>query len=441
VIFAIILFSAFAPNVSFAVQSCECFCGKDTEGAVDKGAMTQDKCQSACSKDLKRYIGCFIDSAQYPSQSDRCWTKAECAAWSDEINGEKVTADWGDVFPADCAKTKTTQQEMHYCYANDVPYDLNISIGSVTKVQNFPEYINAVYTWLLPAAALIAVVMMMIGGLQYVLARGKSKYVDAAKTRITNAITGMVILLSIFVILNLIDSQLTVFESLKTPLIKEVVVLDSTSSCEQLEDYGYKIDHPNGTECGDKGTIDLENSVLKNNAIGSWKDGEECDYYSCPLDGFACLSDGTCVACGEIPTPSSETCSWFEELRGGRDGKLFTFCRYDATSNSCMGVTATTEASSFYCPTMQTYSDASKNKTTPACDYYGTLRLVTKAGSEPIGSVRGKDILKEICTEDYCGLAGFNGGTKCVYNEGADVKTYLFGLVTSTSQGYFCHTF
>jgi len=403
--------------------------------------MTQDKCQSTCSNDSKRYIGCFIDPAQYPSQSDKCWTEAECAAWSDEVNGKKVTADWGDIFPADCAKTKTSQLAMHYCYAKDVPYKLNISIGTVAEVQNLPEYINAIYTWLLPAAALIAVVMMMIGGLQYVLSRGKPKYVDAAKTRITNAITGMVILLSIFVILNLIDPRLTSFKALKIPLLKEVTMLDPASSCERLADYGYAIKSPNGKECGDKGIIDSANSVLKDNAIGSWKDGEECDYFTCPLSGYACMSDGECAACGEMPTPSSEICPLLEDLYGGEDGKRFTFCRYDATLNSCMGVTATAEASSFYCPSMQTFADAKKNKTTPACEYYGTLKLVTKDGSEPIGSARGKDILKEICTEDYCGLAAINGGTKCVYNEGADVKTYLFGLITSTSPGYFCHTF
>lgn len=83
------------------------------------------------------------------------------------------------------------------------------SDGSQTSVNFLAEYINAVYGWILGAAALVAVVMMMLGGLQYVLARGKPKYIDKAKTRITNAITGMVLLLAAFNIAFLIDPRLT----------------------------------------------------------------------------------------------------------------------------------------------------------------------------------------------------------------------------------------
>ncbi len=83
------------------------------------------------------------------------------------------------------------------------------SDGSQTSVNFLAEYINAVYGWILGAAALVAVVMMMLGGLQYVLARGKPKYIEKAKTRITNAITGMVLLLAAYNIAFLIDPRLT----------------------------------------------------------------------------------------------------------------------------------------------------------------------------------------------------------------------------------------
>ncbi len=83
------------------------------------------------------------------------------------------------------------------------------SDGSQTSVNFIAEYINAVYGWILGAAALVAVVMMMIGGLQYVLSRGKPKYIEKAKTRITNAITGIVLLLAAYNIAFLIDPRLT----------------------------------------------------------------------------------------------------------------------------------------------------------------------------------------------------------------------------------------
>ncbi len=86
--------------------------------------------------------------------------------------------------------------------------------GSVVSVNFLATYINAIYAWALGAGALVAVVMMMLGGLQYVLSRGKSKYIEKAKTRITNAITGLVLLLAAYNIAFLIDPNTTILKSL-----------------------------------------------------------------------------------------------------------------------------------------------------------------------------------------------------------------------------------
>lgn len=98
---------------------------------------------------------------------------------------------------------------------------------TIVSVNFLAEYINAVYGWLLGAAALVAVVMMMIGGLQYVMARGKSKYIEAAKTRITNAITGMVLLLATYSIMNLVDPRLTSLNSIGVTDVKQLLYFPS----------------------------------------------------------------------------------------------------------------------------------------------------------------------------------------------------------------------
>ncbi len=87
-------------------------------------------------------------------------------------------------------------------------------VGDTVSVNFLAEYINAVYGWALSAAALVAVVMMMLGGLQYVLSRGKSKYIEKAKTRITNAITGLVLLLAAYEIAYVIDPNTVRLKSL-----------------------------------------------------------------------------------------------------------------------------------------------------------------------------------------------------------------------------------
>ncbi len=110
--------------------------------------------------------------------------------------------------------------------------------GDEIIVNFLGEYVNAVYTWLLGAAALVAVVMMMIGGLQYVLARGKSKYIEAAKTRITNAITGLVLLLAAYNIAYLIDPNTTSLTGLG---IKNVPLIESDLAAQGGEETGSDI--------------------------------------------------------------------------------------------------------------------------------------------------------------------------------------------------------
>jgi hypothetical protein len=453
---ALVAFTIFLPKVSFAEStSCECFCGATGVGAVDKKSTTPDACLATCTKDKQQYVGCFTDPAEYPVESDKCWTKTECSQWSENRGGENITADWGAVIPFDCGKAKTSGEEMHYCYAKDTPYNLNVVIGSTTQVGNLPTYINAVYAWLLPAASLVAVVMMMIGGLQYVMARGKSKYIDAAKTRITNAITGLVLLLSAYVLLNLVDPRFTRFQSLQVPLIKQVVMLDPTSSCERLADYGYTIGPASSSTadssalCGGKGKITSVDG-LKDNALGSWKLNDVCDYQKCSIAGTSCMDIGeanVCFACSANQSPSEGICALLEK----EDPDKPVYCRYDATDSivttsgsstggACYGIqNQGSGLSEQYLNCAKARADAAKSTSNPACKYYETLEISRLLDNREINTEQYAGLLQEICQDDPCGLAP--SGSRCGYNTGANVQTDFFGLYTSTTPGYFCNTF
>lgn len=448
---AIVAFTIFLPKVSFAAStSCECFCGSEGAGAIDADSMTQDACVQTCSDTKTQYVGCFTDPAEYPVESDKCWTQTECSQWSDNRGGANITADWGATQPYDCSKTKTAGDPMHYCYAKDTPYNLNVTIGSTTEVGNLPTYINALYVWLLPAASLVAVVMMMIGGLQYVMARGKSKYIDAAKTRITNAITGLVLLLSAFVLLNLVDPRFTRFQSLQVPLIKQVVLLDPTSSCERLADYGYTIGPAttstldSSAACGGKGKI-TDDSGLKDNALGSWKVGDSCDYMFC-ADNKSCISDdGTaaCRSCYDIPvgTASASSCASAEAFDTGSSGETQIYCEYNEALRSCttagtgLGTTASS-AQGFYCGALQTHAAEKTNGNAEepifkGCDVYNDLDFgylsstlgVPDSIETDITDPEGAALLEKICTEDKCHIGSdvltpaYGGTVRCAYDK------------------------
>lgn len=456
--FAFMALITFFPKVTLAATSgtCECFCGAPKTGAVSQGPLTSDACQSKCidiAETTKgtQFVGCFADPKFYPDRNPKCWTNAECT----------LEGDWQGAgnMPYDCMKHKSSGDEMAYCYAPDSPYTLNVPIGAVTEISNLPTYVNTIYAWLLPAAALVAVVMMMIGGLQYVLSRGKSKYIEKAKTRITNAITGIVLLLSVFVILNLIDPRLTVLNSLKIPMIKEVTLLDAASSCERLDDYGYTITQVVApASCGGTGQISGYDTDFPDNVLGSWEIGDKCEYMKCGT-GMGCIANGdtkTCTQCFLNPNPSASSCAALSST--GKDLAVQQYCAYSAdvgvtsltSGPSCTTARGSLASTGFNCSEVITAAQERVGTGFKGCsayeDFYFTFseEQITSqraGGTFLINTASGANLLQEICTDDFCGVAKEVGGTKCGYNTSAITRD-VWGLSYGpTTTGYFCRTF
>jgi hypothetical protein len=93
--------------------------------------------------------------------------------------------------------------------------------GNTISVNYFAEYINAVYVWLLSAGAVVAVVMVMIGGLQYAMAHGDKGKITKAKERISGSVVGIIILLCAYTIAYLIDPNTVRFSTLEIPYVAE----------------------------------------------------------------------------------------------------------------------------------------------------------------------------------------------------------------------------
>lgn len=94
--------------------------------------------------------------------------------------------------------------------------------GKNIAVNYLGEYINAVYVWLLSAGAILAIVMIMIGGLEWIIAHGNSTGVEKAKKRISNALIGMVLLLCAYTIAFLIDPSTVQFKTLDLAQIERI---------------------------------------------------------------------------------------------------------------------------------------------------------------------------------------------------------------------------
>lgn len=88
---------------------------------------------------------------------------------------------------------------------------------------NLPEYIKKLYSFGIGVVAIIAVIMIMISGLQWIFAAGSSGKIQQAKSQITAAISGLVLALCSYVILNTINPQLTTLKMEPVKPINELI--------------------------------------------------------------------------------------------------------------------------------------------------------------------------------------------------------------------------
>jgi len=229
-LFVGLLFLIASPAISFASSStcesdadagnalCTCDDGESSIPASSSAAATDEACDAACIE-----LGATS------------WLRETCegvGADGSPILSSEGQGNAGSTTPTTTATAAATKADEFV-----VP-NLNVQIpgfekfstpeksadGSVVSVNFIAEYVNAVYGWIIAAGALVAVVMMMLGGLQYVMSRGKSKYIEKAKTRITNAITGLILLLAAYSIAFLIDPNTTNLKSIGVQYVPYIFI-------------------------------------------------------------------------------------------------------------------------------------------------------------------------------------------------------------------------
>lgn len=95
----------------------------------------------------------------------------------------------------------------------------NIPPAGLTTGNELPEYINYLYLFGLGLIALLALVQMMIGGLTYIFAAGNVAKFEVAKDTIKQALLGLGLLLTSYLLLRTINPDLV---NLKNPSINPI---------------------------------------------------------------------------------------------------------------------------------------------------------------------------------------------------------------------------
>jgi len=292
-VFAQTLAASTASNTAKLVSTqCECWCGLEGRGAdTNFDVNGASACALKCKKKNEKFLACSIPGdGSSPHTNTRCWDNAACIESDGYVSKET---------PAEC------MPRFVHCFPNDRPIKLALSIGDVDSVLGIGGYIKVIYQWLLGSASVFAVVMIIVGGIQYMVAGGSPAGVKQAKERMFNALIGIVILFGAYTILATVNPQLLSLRMPALPKVKPILTPGSVNTCESYEaaDYTVKVGsssfHTGGHECGKKGTITKGPS-------GETLSGDDtCYYTACSKKGTICRINaeeetGACHSCVEI---------------------------------------------------------------------------------------------------------------------------------------------
>jgi hypothetical protein len=233
-----LLFSAllfvFLPTKVFAVSEASCDGGKTCycDGLTDSGTVVG---YTDLIKPINSIAACkesclnLTSTASAPSAS----YKFQC----DTVDSTRVTPDGGagplvvneDVDTTDNSGALVTQKDAAVPNLNvEIPgLDLEGSVSRDPQTGRITSnmlglYIRAAYRYLIGAGSLVAVVMLMVGGLEYLTSAGSAKRVEKGKGRMRNAVTGLIILLLAYNLAFFIDPNTVMFDSLSLRSIDEI---------------------------------------------------------------------------------------------------------------------------------------------------------------------------------------------------------------------------
>lgn len=207
----VLLASAFA--FATPARACVCYDSAGTEKTIDgtDACRAADACGNATA----------TENATSPGICD-------CGTRSETINCSTVCTDNGYALAAPSATSATITPTVGYAIPQlnvripGVDFTVPTEQSGVATSTFIGTYVTGVYRYLVGFAMTVAIVMMMVGGLQYVMG-ASSGDVKGGKKRIADAIEGLVLLMFVSVILFTVNPELVLFRPLSIGNVARVV--------------------------------------------------------------------------------------------------------------------------------------------------------------------------------------------------------------------------
>ena len=214
--------SLLLPRITLADDYiCACYY-KDDNGCKEIGANDEVDCGDSCQSELREYYDHYEyaeDATTISEIQEQCSSTQEAATSSVDTSPTSTTSSLSSV---------STKKDFIYPQLNvDIP---TVSFSKIAESNGYitvnflGEWIAGIYKYMLGFAATIAVIMLMIGGVEYIISL-EGKNVSKAKTRINKALTGIVLLACVYMMLYLVNPDLVILGGLELKSIDAVAYI------------------------------------------------------------------------------------------------------------------------------------------------------------------------------------------------------------------------
>ncbi|MFC1687173.1 M15 family metallopeptidase [Patescibacteria group bacterium] len=300
-VLVLMLFVGFLYPLKSKAEFSNCF-----ELGLEEGTCNLDSCggQQGCFCDVAPNTHLCCRDIEYAIQDD-CYEKS-----TGSLSGATTAAppDATDVVPEEGDPLTFTPQVT-------LPGSKFIAGQEVVvSGDTLGEWVAAVYVFFVGAMAIIATVMMMWGGYQYVISFGSPEKVTRAKDQIVSAMIGLVLSLGAYMLLLTISPNLVRFRTLSIPPVETVLQGNAADvASESSEDYG------EGEECLFEKYGNSESEVASN-LVGVSFAGQNVRVHKLAADAFRNVSRD--IGNLDLDPPyliyRAETFNWREQRGSGK---------------------------------------------------------------------------------------------------------------------------
>jgi len=229
-----------------------------------------------------------------PEFNPLCWKEDACKTQRAQILGvpkeqiksgdggwlqeDPCTGDWGKCLPAGQTKTE-------------------IAFGGKSTFSNIGDFIKSNYNLAVSVAGILAVLMIIVAGVQWVTSGGNSEMISSAKKRIGGALVGLLIAYLSYTILNTVNPALVNLRLPQNFLIRPFNVVPKF--CKDSEATSFALAAKKGQEVSTKDLSSVKMETIK-------KEDMVCgDKYFAEGSGMATCLGSYCQNKGEVCMPVS----------------------------------------------------------------------------------------------------------------------------------------